>query len=88
MVHHPHVQLQAQAEIDKVIGVERLPTIEDFDNLPYVQAIVKEVRSIYPKKRVILTCLRPTGTSHLFHLEYLTCPQLKRWYVEHYGTWL
>ena len=29
MLHYPHVQAKAQAEIDSVIGTERLPTIAD-----------------------------------------------------------
>jgi len=35
-------QKKAQAEIDRVIGSERLPAMEDADNLPYIRAIVKE----------------------------------------------
>ncbi|KAF8581539.1 cytochrome P450 [Ramaria rubella] len=43
MCTHPEVQAAGKAEIDRVIGNERLPTIEDRDNLPYIGAIVKEV---------------------------------------------
>ena len=43
MVLHPEVQVKAQAEIDNVIGRDRLPTFEDRPNLPYVDALVKEV---------------------------------------------
>ncbi|KAK7689440.1 hypothetical protein QCA50_007232 [Cerrena zonata] len=48
LVHHPHVQQKAQVEIDNLIGTERLPTIEDFEHLPYVQAIVKETHRYFP----------------------------------------
>ena len=39
----PEVQKCAQAEIDEVIGQSRSPTFEDWESLPYVQAIIKEV---------------------------------------------
>lgn len=43
MVLHPHVVKKAQAEIDTVIGEDRLPTWDDEKNLPYVRALIKEV---------------------------------------------
>lgn len=43
LLMHPEVQRKAQAEIDTVIGPGRLPTISDLENLPYLQAVVKEV---------------------------------------------
>jgi len=43
MTLHPEVQKAAQEEIDRVIGSDRLPTSADKDNLPYIQAVVKEV---------------------------------------------
>lgn len=42
MVTHPEVQAKAQAEIDSVIGLARLPTFGDEDSLPYLSSIVKE----------------------------------------------
>ena len=45
LVAFPEVQRKAQEEIDVVIGSYRVPSPEDYDNLPYVQAVVKEVRS-------------------------------------------
>ncbi|KAF6793740.1 O-methylsterigmatocystin oxidoreductase [Colletotrichum sojae] len=42
MVKFPDVQRKAQAEIDRVVGTGRLPTFEDRENLPYVNALVKE----------------------------------------------
>ena len=43
MTLHPEAQAKAQAEIDSVIGTDRLPTLADRDQLPYVEALVKEV---------------------------------------------
>ncbi|KAJ5578354.1 uncharacterized protein N7459_007318 [Penicillium hispanicum] len=42
-VLHPDIVQQAQREIDQVVGAERLPTFEDFRNLPFVDAFIKEV---------------------------------------------
>ncbi|KAG2069904.1 cytochrome P450 [Suillus decipiens] len=42
MVLYPDVQKRAQAEIDSVIGRDRLPTFEDRESLPYVDAIMRE----------------------------------------------
>ena len=43
MIRHPEVAKKAQAEIDRVIGNERLPTFEDRASLPYIDCILKEV---------------------------------------------
>lgn len=43
MALHPEVVERAQAEIDQVIGSERLPTLEDRGKLPYIDCIVREV---------------------------------------------
>jgi hypothetical protein len=40
---YPEIQKKAQAELDHVVGRNRLPTIEDEKNLPYCHAIIKEV---------------------------------------------
>jgi len=43
MCLHPDVQARAQREIDEVVGPDRLPTAEDEQKLPYVNAVVREV---------------------------------------------
>ena len=43
MITHPEVQRKAREEIDRVIGNDRLPLFADQVDLPYVEAIVKEV---------------------------------------------
>ncbi|KAJ3569367.1 hypothetical protein NP233_g5093 [Leucocoprinus birnbaumii] len=43
MLLYPEVQQKAQAEIDAVIGLDRLPEFSDRDQLPYISAILKEV---------------------------------------------
>jgi hypothetical protein len=42
MLVYPEVQAKAQAEIDQVIGSDRLPEPEDADRLPYVHAVTSE----------------------------------------------
>lgn len=40
---HPHVQARAQAEIDLVVGRDRLPDFSDIKDLPYISAICREI---------------------------------------------
>lgn len=37
------VQKKAQAEIDALVGNDRLPTLSDRSRLPYINAVVTEV---------------------------------------------
>lgn len=43
MVLYPDVMRKAQAEIDEIVGRDRLPNFGDHDKLPYINAMVKEV---------------------------------------------
>ena len=43
MIYYPAAQATAQAEIDRVVGSDRLPTYQDRASLPYVEALFKEV---------------------------------------------
>lgn len=40
---YPEVQHRAHAELDSVVGRDRLPTPEDKELLPYIGAICKEI---------------------------------------------
>jgi len=46
MCLHPEIQVAAQAELDSVVGNERLPTMVDRPSLPYINSIVKEVLAV------------------------------------------
>jgi cytochrome P450 len=48
MTLYPEVQSKAQAEIDRVVGNSRLPDYSDQDELPYVDAVLKEVLRWHP----------------------------------------
>ena len=43
MALYPEVQKKAQAEIDAVVGPNRLPDFQDRPSLPYINAVVKEL---------------------------------------------
>lgn len=43
MIVHPEVQRAAQAQLDDVVGAERLPEYHDEDSLPLITAILWEV---------------------------------------------
>ena len=43
MLAYPETQARAHAELDAVVGRDRLPTFADQPHLPYIRAMVKEV---------------------------------------------
>ena len=43
MALHPYVVRKAQEELDRIVGNERLPELSDWENLPYVSALLKEL---------------------------------------------
>ncbi|PNP53777.1 hypothetical protein THARTR1_05901 [Trichoderma harzianum] len=57
MIMNPDVQRKAQEEIDRVVGPHRLPTRDDRENLPYINAIVKESLRYFP--------VAPMGVPHM-----------------------
>ncbi|KAF5353638.1 hypothetical protein D9757_012449 [Collybiopsis confluens] len=57
MIKYPEVQAKAQAEIDHVVGQDRLPIFEDRESLPYVESVYREVMRLYPPV--------PLGVSHV-----------------------
>ncbi|QRV90269.1 cytochrome P450 family protein [Ceratobasidium sp. AG-Ba] len=48
MVTCPDAQRKAQEELDMVVGKDRMPVYEDLPNLPYIQAVIKEVHRWRP----------------------------------------
>jgi cytochrome P450 len=43
MILYPDVLKLAQAEVDRVVGHDRLPIFTDWPQLPYVDAVIREV---------------------------------------------
>lgn len=48
MASHPDVQSRAHAELDSVIGKDRLPTFDDYESLPYIRALLLELLRWHP----------------------------------------
>ncbi|PIA38390.1 hypothetical protein AQUCO_02800233v1 [Aquilegia coerulea] len=48
LINHPDIFEKARAEIDYVVGKNRLVEESDIQNLPYLQAIVKETLRLHP----------------------------------------
>ncbi|KAG8899688.1 hypothetical protein FRC01_010414 [Tulasnella sp. 417] len=48
LIMNPKVQEKAKEELDRVVGPDRLPQPSDIKNLPYIQAVIKEVHRIRP----------------------------------------
>jgi cytochrome P450 len=48
MTLYPEAQKKAQQEIDLVIGNDRLPSATDYEQLPYVRALMSEVYRFHP----------------------------------------
>ncbi len=61
MVAFPEAQRRAQAELDAVVGRDRLPTFSDAPHLPYIHAIVKETLRWRP--------VTPLGIPHVATVE-------------------
>ncbi|KAG2114147.1 cytochrome P450 [Suillus discolor] len=57
MVLYPGVQRRAQAEIDSVVGRDRLPTFEDRTSLPYIESVLRETLRWQP--------IVPLGVAHV-----------------------
>jgi cytochrome P450 len=45
LINFPEIQRLAQEEIDRVVGDERAPVVDDIKRLPYIQAVIKEASS-------------------------------------------
>ena len=58
LVLFPQVQKRAQAELEVVIGRDRLPTFDDRPRLPYIGALCKELMR--------WQMVTPTGTIRSF----------------------
>jgi hypothetical protein len=65
LVLHPQVQKRAQAELDIAVGRDRLPTFDDRPQLPYIDAICREL--------VRWQMVTPMGSTTFFKGRELAC---------------
>ena len=72
MACYPEMQKKAQAEIDAVVGPNRLPDFHDRPSLPYINAVVKETSRwnlVAPLGRPFVIIIMITGTTILTNSE-------------------
>ncbi|KAF2635515.1 cytochrome P450 [Massarina eburnea CBS 473.64] len=67
MTLYPDVQRNARDEIDRVVGIGRLPVTADREQLPYIEAIMKEVHRWHP---VLPMGLPHSSTEEIFYRGY------------------
>ena len=65
MALYPEVQKKAQAEIDAVVGPNRLPDFHDRPFLPYINAVVKESSR--------WNLVSPLGIYRPYYIHFLCC---------------
>lgn len=61
---YPEVLCKAQEEIDAIVGHERVPTLADYDSLPYIRALVQEVGGVVLIRIKANTMSRHLGTPY------------------------
>ncbi|KAG6330774.1 hypothetical protein ID866_8315 [Astraeus odoratus] len=62
MTLYPHVMKKAQAELDVVVGTERLPTFADRPSLPYLEALFTELLRWHCPAPMTMRCTRVDDT--------------------------
>lgn len=55
MALHPEKQAEVHAELDRIVGAQRFPQLQDRGHLPYLEAVIKETARWHP--------VLPLGTS-------------------------
>jgi hypothetical protein len=53
LLQSPESQRKAQNKIDSIVGGDHLPVLVDFEQLPYIKALVREVSLILPNVRLL-----------------------------------
>ncbi|KIK75721.1 hypothetical protein PAXRUDRAFT_835574 [Paxillus rubicundulus Ve08.2h10] len=71
MVQNPHVWKRAQAEIDALLGMDRLPDFGDRPFLPYVEAILRETLRWQPVTPLGAVAMHATISSDIYKGFYI-----------------
>lgn len=61
MCQYPDIQRRAQDEILSVVGLDRLPTINDRPQLPFVAACIQEMFRLYPVVPLGIAIISPSA---------------------------
>ncbi|KAM6221878.1 cytochrome P450 1B1 [Rhynchocyon petersi] len=81
---YPEVQARVQAELDQVVGRERLPCIDDQPNLPYIMAFLYEAMRFSSFVPVTIPHATTTDASVLgYHIPKDTVVFVNQWSVNH-----
>jgi len=85
LILHPEVQKKAQEELDRVIGNDRLPMIQDRPDLPYIQSVITEVIRMRPSLPLSLphALIQDDVVEDQFHLPKDTLVFPNVWYMLH-----
>ncbi|KAF9644779.1 cytochrome P450 [Thelephora ganbajun] len=80
LMNWPEAQKRAQEEVEMVIGPDRIPAVQDIDDLPYVQALIKETHRWRP---TVPLALPHTTIGNILYKEYVI-PQDTEVYVNNW----
>ncbi|XP_025723866.1 cytochrome P450 1B1 [Callorhinus ursinus] len=81
---YPEVQARVQAELDQVVGRDRLPCLDDQPNLPYVMAFLYEAMRFSSFVPVTIPHATTTSASVLgYHIPKDTVVFVNQWSVNH-----
>lgn len=68
MALFPDVQAKAQAELNRVVGPDRLPEFDDLEHLPYIHALVMEVARWQPITPFVPHAVTTDDTYRNYHI--------------------
>ncbi|XP_045142994.1 cytochrome P450 1B1 [Echinops telfairi] len=81
---YPEVQARVQAELDQVVGRDRLPCMDDQPNLPYIMAFMYEAMRFSSFVPVTIPHATTTDASVLgYHIPKDTVVFVNQWSVNH-----
>lgn len=79
LMKYPHVQERAQRQIDAVVGEERSPRWSDFEELPYINMIMKEAHRWRANIPLGVPHALGEGTTSRFYIRYTANPHADVW---------
>ncbi|GIL53389.1 hypothetical protein Vafri_9035 [Volvox africanus] len=56
---HPEVEKRLVAEVDEVVGRNRIPNEADLERLPYTEAVLYEAMRLYPPAHITSRLVQP-----------------------------